>query len=239
MDIPLPAGYLAAAPFDRERHRRLGIPRDVGKFARALNVIYITTAEFPRACHDYPIAFARDGSGNVVPLIVTGLDDGTNLFVDEVGVWAADAYCPAYVRRYPFFTATIAQGGEEQALICVDEETLSKDAPALISASGEPTDRWRELELLITEMDTEQRKTNVFSARLGELDLLEPFEADFHPRGKPPVRVAGLLRVDEQRLRRLNESELASLMREGHLGRIYAHLLSLENFNRLLDRYVA
>ncbi len=52
MEIPLPAGYSSAKPFDRAKHKRLGVPRDAAKFARVLNVIYITTAEFPRACHD-------------------------------------------------------------------------------------------------------------------------------------------------------------------------------------------
>ena len=238
MDIPLPPGYLSAAPFDKERHRRLGIRRDAAKFACVLNVIYITATEFPRACHDYPIAFARDAAENVVPLVVTGLDEAKNLFVDDSGTWARGSYCPAYVRRYPFFTATIADGPGERALICVDEKALSSSAPALVNASGEPTDRWREIELLVTEMDTDQRNTAALCTRIEELDLLEPFEADFRPRGKPPVRVAGLLRVNEQRLGRLDDTELARLMRDGDLGRIYAHLLSFENFNRLLNRYI-
>jgi SapC len=238
MEIPLPPGFRSAVPFDRQAHRRYGIPADAAKFARKLNIIYIATAEFARACHDFPIAFARDGTGNVVPLVLTGLDEATNLFIDERGAWAPGVYCPAFVRRYPFFTATIADDGAERALICVDENALSTDAPSLVDAAGEPTDRWREVELLVTEMDAEQRKTAALCSRLDELDLLEAFEADFHPRGRPEIRVAGLLRVNEQRLGRLHGDDLASLMRDGYLARIYAHLLSFENFNRLLNRYL-
>ena len=239
MEIPLPAGYSSAIPFDRAKHKRLGIPQDAAKFARVLNVIYITTAEFPRACHDYPIAFVRDGTGNVVPIIVTGLSDGTNLFIDERGTWASDTYCPAFVRRYPFFTVTIVDGEQDQALICVDDKALSKDAPALINAAGKETDNWRAVELLVTEMDSEQQNTAALCASLDDLELLEPFEADFHPRGKPQIRVAGLLRVNERRLRSLNDADVLALLQKGHLARIYAHLLSFENFNRLLNRYIA
>ena len=239
MKIPLPAGYASATPFDRAKHKRLGIPPDAAKFASALNVIYITTAEFSRACHDYSIAFVRDGTGNVVPIIVTGLADGTNLYIDEQGVWASDTYCPAFVRRYPFFTVTMAGATEDQALICVDEKALSRDAPALVNAAGEPTGKWRDVELLVTEMDSEQQNTAALCSSIEQLDLLEPFEADFHPRGKPQIRVAGFLWVNERRSRSLSETDVMALMRNGHLARIYAHLLSFENFNHLLNRYIA
>lgn len=240
MDIPLPPGFGSAVPFDKEKHRRLGLGRHLAAFAGKLNFVYVATAEFPRACHDFPVTFARDASGSIAPIAITGMDAGTNLFVEDNGEWASDSYCPAYVRRYPFFTVTVSPtaGDDEQALICVDENALEAGAPALIDATGEPTDRWREIELLITEMDKEQRVTDQFCTHLDALGLFESFDADFHPKGKPPVSVRGLLRVNERKLLEIGESTQVALLREGHLARIYAHLLSLENFNRLLDRYV-
>jgi len=241
MEIPLPPGYASAVPFDKEKHRRLGIASSGAAFARSLNFVYITTAEFPRAGHDYPIAFARDAAGTTVPIVITGMDAGTNLFIDDNDNWDAQTYCPAYVRRFPFFTATLNDAGPDggQALICVDEKALAPDATSLVNAAGEPTKRWREIEVLITEMDKEQRVTDVFCRRLEALDLLEPFDADFHPRGKSLVRVGGMLRVNERRLLALDGNVQIELLREGSLARIYAHLLSLENFNRLLDRYAS
>jgi hypothetical protein len=43
-------------------------------------------------------------------------------------------------------------------------------------------------------------------------------------------------RVAEKNLENLNTAQLKNLMRKGYLGRIYLHLISLENFARLLDR---
>jgi hypothetical protein len=43
-------------------------------------------------------------------------------------------------------------------------------------------------------------------------------------------------RVDEKRIEHLNVSQFKNLAKKGILGRIYAHLLSLENFSRLLER---
>lgn len=241
MDIPQPPGYGSAVPFDKEKHRRLGIASRRALFARHLSFIYVTTAEFPRASRDYPLTFVRDGRGIAAPIIVTGLEPETNLFIDDEGSWSAEHYCPAYVRRYPFFTVTLdnPENPAGEGLICVDESALVRGVDNLIDASGQVTEAWRKFEVLITEMDREQRVTEKFCNTLDELDLFESFDADFHPRGKSPVRVAGLLRVNEKRLLEIDESVQVSLLRDGHLARIYAHLLSLENFNRLLDRYVS
>jgi hypothetical protein len=42
--------------------------------------------------------------------------------------------------------------------------------------------------------------------------------------------------VAEKKLEDLNTAQLKNLMRRGWLARVYMHLLSLENFARLLDR---
>ena len=41
---------------------------------------------------------------------------------------------------------------------------------------------------------------------------------------------------DEKKIEHLNSSQLKNLVKKGILGRIYAHLVSLENFTALLDR---
>ncbi|MFT4563242.1 MAG: hypothetical protein ACI9BW_002996 [Gammaproteobacteria bacterium] len=238
MKIPLPPGYLSAAPFDREHHRKLGVRDGPATFASGLNVIYLSAAEFPLACHYFPIVFAREQAENLVPVALTALDPGSNLFIDALGNWDPQTYCPAYVRRYPFFSATVLNEGKEQSLICVDERGLSSSAPPLINAQGNPTDRFREQELLISEMIKQQQDTERFCRSLFEHDLLEPLEADFHPRGMAEIRVAGLFRVTEQRLRNVHSDSLQALLKQGDLAKIYAHLLSFENFNRLLNRHV-
>ncbi len=53
------------------------------------------------------------------------------------------------------------------------------------------------------------------------------------------MQLTGMHRVDETKIEHLNASQLKNLARKGILGRIYAHLLSLENFARLLRRRAA
>ena len=51
--------------------------------------------------------------------------------------------------------------------------------------------------------------------------------------------VAVMTRVAEAKIEHLNASQLKNLVKKGILSRTYAHLLSLENFARLLDRRAA
>jgi hypothetical protein len=51
-----------------------------------------------------------------------------------------------------------------------------------------------------------------------------------------PLQMTGMYRVVEKNLENLNAAQLKNLMRKAILPRIYLHLISLENFGRLLDR---
>ena len=52
------------------------------------------------------------------------------------------------------------------------------------------------------------------------------------------MNLTGMYRVDEKKMEFLNASQHKNLIKKGVMGRIYAHLISLDNFARLLDRKV-
>ena len=234
-----PPGYATAVPFERDKHGKFGVRGDAAGFARALNAIVITTDEFVRAGRDHPIAFAPGGDGQIFPVVVTGLNSGTNLNVDADGNWDGSTYCPAYVRRYPFFTASVRDGSDECAVVCVDEAALSRDTTPLFDASGQASERWQTYDVLIREMDEAVIRSARFCKRLVEFNVLEPFEVEFHPHSFAPLRVSGLQRIAKNRLHALADTVLALLVRDGYARLMYAHELSLGNFDRLLDRFVA
>ena len=236
MDIPLPPGYRGAAVFDKSQHRRLGVASDAAAFARSLGIIFLTTAEVPRAALDYPVVFIRDAADTIVPVGVVGVEPGANLFIDARNEWDAAAYCPAYVRRYPFFTANV-KGDDARRLICVDDSALINDGQELLNALGELTPRFREIEKLIEEFDREQEKTVTLCRYLTEWELLESFDADFHPQGKPQKRMSGMLRVREESVQKLDAERVVQAAQSGLLKVIYAHILSSQRFDRILNRY--
>ncbi|MBI4693327.1 MAG: SapC family protein [Gammaproteobacteria bacterium] len=240
MAIPAPPGYRAVAPFDKTKHRLRGIHAGAQSFAATLHSFYLTVPEFVPAARSYPIVFARDEANLPQPVVLTGLEPGVNLFVQE-GRWVPEAYCPAYVRRYPFHTARVTDPeGRAQSLILVEESGLDQHAaPVLLDARGEPTPAWDPLRRLIEDFDAAREQTNEFAKLIDDLGLLEPFEADINPNAAPRKRLTGMLRVAEVKLNELPVANLRELMTRGWLARLYAHLMSLDNFAALLDREAA
>ena len=71
---------------------------------------------------------------------------------------------------------------------------------------------------------------------LAQHQLLEPFTMQATPNEAEPLQLTGMFRVAEEKLAQLDGAVLKDLAAKGVLGRIYAHLISLDNFRRLLDR---
>lgn len=229
-----PPGYSALVPLDRSVHRGLGQRAHAARFAATLNAIYLTVPEFIAAARHYPIVFAPAPGGALHPFALVGPGPGRNLFVDEAGDWRAEAYCPAYVRRYPFATVRVDDHGVGKSLVCVDPAGLDATPPHLFDARGEPGAWWQARLRLIEEFDEAQTQTLAFCRTVEALGVLEAFEADLNPDSGQRVRLTGTWRVDEDALRALPGERLAALVRDGTLPRIYAHLMSLDNYTRLL-----
>lgn len=238
MELPTPAGYRGLRPLDREQHRGLGVA-GAGRypFAARLNVIYVTVLEYFRAARHYPIAFARDEVRNEASsVVVTGLVPRQNLFCTADGHWREGVYVPAYVRRYPFFTVGVSgDDGGPDALVCVDEAGLEPSPTPLFDAAGNASAEWQTTETLINDMESAHRLTRNLCRHLDELELMEPFDVQAFPRDGQSRRLRGLSRVNETRLNALGAGDVKELMAAGELSRIYAHLMSLDNFAGLLD----
>jgi len=234
-----PPGYGALAPFDRHRHAGLGLREDRSQhWCASLNSVFLNAVELARASLDYPIAFVREErSGEFLPVAVLGLRAAENLFVDREGRWTPQAYIPAYVRRHPFCIAEIpaADGTDPQRLICVQEDQLAPSASPLLDGRGEATAIWTPLLQLIEAVEGARQQTRAFTHRLEAFGLFTPFDALALPRDGQQLRLQGMHRVDEERLNALGARGLKLLMRKGELRAIYAHLLSLEHFAKLLN----
>lgn len=168
---------------------------------------------------------------------VLGLRQQENLFVDDQGQWLARSYLPAHIRRHPFCITEIpdAQGRAPQRLVCVEQQALRADAPPLFTKAGEPTPAWETVQRLIEAIEAAQQQTRVLCKRLEALGLLTPFDALAMPRGGQRMRLQGLYRVDEEKLSAVPGKDLRMMLRKSELKWTYAHLLSLENFGKLMD----
>ena len=242
MQITPPFGYGEVVPLQKTHRVRLARAGETPAFARGLNAIPISYTEFALVACDYPIVFSSgDGGKSFAPVAVLGMTTGENLFSDGAA-WAKGVYLPAYARRHPFCMARVKLNAMEQQdrLVCVEKSHLDEaGGEALFDAQGAPLPKWQEMQRLLTEYEADLERARELCAVLADYALLEPFTMQARPAQGPQVQLTGMHRVDEKKIEHLNASQFKNLAKKGILGRLYAHLVSLENFARLLERRAA
>ena len=250
--IPMPPGELSGnvlfyskpEPLSRELHGKLGLRRMERPFgfAAASNVVPLTVAEFPVAGICYPIIFAGE---RYQPLAVMGVSAGSNLFVKADGSFEVGAYIPAYIRRYPFVLAS--DQAREQLVVCIDRDAsmLGEDYDlAFFDEKGEPTDYTNGCIQFCNDFETEGRRTESFISLLRELDLFEVKQSTFTPTNPDGTAgqvqpIAEYFAVSEEKLKALSMEKTKALVDNGALGQIYAHLMSLVGWDRLITLALA
>ena len=242
MQIAPPFGYKEVVPFLKTQKVRLLAAGQVPEFAQRANAIPISHSEFQPASRHYPIVFtSAEGGGSPAVVAVLGMTAGENLFGAEGG-WASGTYVPAYARRYPFCMARVNVDKVEQKnrLICVEKSALDDAGESMFDGEGQPSQKWQDLERLLSEYEADLERSREMCAILADYGLLEPFSMQATLKAdKAKMQMTGMQRVAEKKLEDLNAAQLKNLMRKGILARIYMHLLSLENFGKLLDRKAA
>ena len=243
MQIAPPFGFKEIVPLNRSQKIRLLAPGEVPEFARALNAVPVSYTEFALVAREYPIIFTAAGDAKSYSAVAAlGMQNGENLY-NQGGAWASGAYVPAYVRRFPFCMSrvTIDKVEQKNRLICVEKSHIDdKAGEALFDAKGQPTEKWKAIEQLLTEYEGDLGRGQEMCGILADYSLLEPFTMQARMnKGGDPLAVTGMFRVAEAKIEHLNASQLKNLVKKGILSRIYAHLLSLDNFAKLLDRKAA
>jgi len=242
MDIKPPYGYQEIVPLTKQHRVLLPVERKLPVVFRKLTALPLSYTEFAVASRDYPIAFvSSDGYQNFIAMAVLGMENQQNLFVTADEGWDAGVYLPAYVRRYPFCMTRVTVDGQEQPerVACVEKRAINDKGEPLYDAKGEPLPAWEERRKLLFEYEADLVRSEEMSRTLAGLGLLETFTMQAIPNQGEPLAMTGMYRVSEEKLAGLAPEKLKELMQKGILARVYAHLISLSNFGRLLDRRAA
>lgn len=241
-----PPMYGELAPLDREAHKNLKLDTAKPVVSRVAdqNSVFLAAVEFGDACKEFPIVFVRagepgaDGKPPVAPLAVLGLKAGSNLFVNG-DKWDAN-YVPAYVRRYPFAMARL-DGNANNLAVCFDSkwEGFGETTGEALFNNGEPTEFLLNARTFLENFEQEAERTRLICNLLVEMDLLQDmrFEATL-PNGEK-LDVEGFLALDEKKYSELADDKVLQLHRNGLIGLIELHRLSMGNMNRLAARYAA
>lgn len=243
MNISPPFGYPEISALSKNQRVVLTAVGETPDFCRNQNAMPISYSEFARISHDYPIVFISSDEGETFGAVaLLGLQPGQNLFVGNDGVWDKSVYVPAYVRRYPFCMAKVNVDNVVQGerIVCVAQQSVDEEkGEALFDAEGAALPVWVEIEKLLHEYETDLARSEEMCVLLKQYDLLEPFTMQAEPIIGAAIQLTGMYRIIEPRLEALSDEQLRQLVKTGVMGRLYTHLLSLDNFGRLLDRNVA
>ena len=232
--------YQRPEPLAKELHSNLGVKRMDGPFgfAKTGHAIPLTVGEFPLSAVTGPIIFVGDEK---LPIAVMGLNAGENMFVKDDGTFESGIYIPAYVRRYPFVFAN--DDANKQMVLCIDrgaEFIVDKgyDMP-FFDEKGEPTEYTKNCIDFCNNFEVERQRTMSFVQVLKDLDLFETKTATFTMANGDgtmgePQKIADYFGVSEDKLNKLPSEKLVELRDNGALGQIYAHLLSLVGWDRLI-----
>lgn len=229
-----PLFYRELQPLNSVAHADWRLKSGDVAFAAESPFVPIVAEEIAAAARSYPVVFAGD---TTQPVVILGLER-RNLFLDDDGRWAPDAYLPAYVRRYPFaFIHTPDPDGFVLAIDAGSErvDRSGSDGMALFE-DGKPSALTREALEFCKAVQIDAVATTLFTNALKAQDLLIDRRADATLPDGRKLGVDQFQIVDAEKFAALSDDVVLDWHRKGWLALVHFHLASLERFSVLLNR---
>lgn len=233
--------YKQPQPLSPEEHGGLGVkPIDQPfGFMREAHAIPVTVTEFGFCASSYPVIFVGDER---TPVAVMGIRQGQNLFVGADGRVNEDFYVPAFARRYPFVFA--ADDTSDRLILCVDRQApmVTNQPEVPFFQNGQPSQFTNDAIEFCKEFERQRRATGDFVKMIRDLNLFEQKTVTFQPRNPdgseagPTQKIADYWAISEERLNQLPNDKFLELKANGAIGAVYAHLVSLLNWQRVVNR---
>ena len=234
----LPVFYKDLRPLSSNEHASWRAKRmEAAPFLANQHAVPITVDEFVLAQRYYPIVFSV--GPNPVPIVLMGLNEGVNTFVDAEGKLRGDTYIPAYVRRYPFLLARLRPDREELSL-CFDPSSgvlgeFDEGEPLFVD--GKPSEAVQGVLNFCEQFEQAGQRTGAFMQELMEAKVLIDGEVSIQVTGiEKPFVYRGFQMVSEEAMRELRGDVLRKMAKNGMLPLIYAHLFSMSLMRDLFNR---
>lgn len=224
-------------PLDSAKHRNLRINVDPNySHVSHQNMAPLLASEFLQASTNFPIVFVKQSeTGKFKSVGLLGLDATENLIFSNNKV--RSHYIPVNIRRYPF-AAGAKTADESEMILCIDENSAllnDKEGVEIFDEDGAPSKSTQQVTTLLTDILAKDAATDIFISFLVENDLLQPAEVKL-TLGKEGMRqLNGLYKIDEEALNDLSDDEVLTIYKRKYFAAIYAHLASLNQFERLLQ----
>ena len=239
-----PLFYKNPIPLLKDRHANSGVTSvENFAFAKGSNTIPVNFPEFMQLAKYYPIVFSSNDSP--VPLVVTGLDNNKNVFINNSGAWEDGFYVPAYIRRYPFAFTSAPVSDSDQLILCVDEDSdrfvaqAKKTHLRFFEKDLEATTTLQNILRFCEQYHRDNIATGAFCKKLNDMGLLVERKISLGlGDGAAPAELYGFKTIDEEKFNNLDVKILQEWHQQGVLGFIYFHIMSGGNWRNLVERHL-
>lgn len=224
-------------PLNNEKHRDLKVTAAVN-IARIKNeyLLPLIIQEFIVVATEYPIVFVKhEHTGAFQAVAMLGIESKENLFC-KGDRWDG-LYIPRLIRNHPF-SLVFKDEKKEEFMLCIDEAYQPyklQDAHALFDIKGEQTEYLKKLVANMVSDAENIQLTASFVSYLAEKELLIANRLSIEIENEKR-NIDGLYIIDETKLNALSMEVFEQLRQRGVLPAIYAHMSSLHQIPRLINR---
>ena len=209
-------------------------------FVKTELMVPIFSFELLDAVSQIPLVFKRNNE-SIQLYGLMGLEENTNLFVDQRGLWRS-RFMPAALKSFPFRIVNVKEKGE--VMLVLDDESwfdVKSKNNAIFNEDGSHTSLLEGYIKLLRDIRICQTEISKACELMEKFGLLEPFcltlkneDGRLRVQGTP-TEEGGILRIRTKTFDDLDEKKFNELRKCGALAFIYAHLFSMSALTELLN----
>ena len=226
-------------PLNVEQHKSLGYTEKYGsEYGHQVGAVIILPNEFAKAQREYPILFRKNfETGRFFPVVLLGLEENENLFLDENSIWTT-RYIPHAMKQGPFIIGLQQQETEQKLIVYVDvndSRIQQNTAPALFNADGTSSTTLNEIrDVLLARHEGSEWLEPMIDAFL-KYDLLERVIIEIDLADGASIKFDAGYTVHIEKLMALENDAVIELHKSGFLSLAYNVADSVNNIQSLID----
>lgn len=220
--------------FSLEKHKDYYVSiNEKYSHASRLHMVSIVPSEIAKVALNFPVSFVKSKQGSYQMVAILGLQAGSNVFIEN-GHFDT-VYVPQNIAKFPFSLAKNTQG---DVVMAVNPDALNTKGigTALVSNDGQPSEYIISKRKQLMSLAEQEAFSSQFIEKLNELGLFTEQSFKFDLGDGEKKQISGFFSVDRDLLNTLDDESLLLLQKNGMLKAIYSHLISLGQFQRLIDK---
>ena len=230
----LPLFFKRIVGVDPSLHGTLRLDRNAGfRFAAETQFVPLGLSEIEAAANDYPVLFTT--GAEPIPVALLGLQHGSNLFLQADGEWQRDCYVPACVRAFPF---VFMKGTTSDDLFLGMEpnaDCLRSDSGDPLFEDGKPSTALNDAIAFGAAYRQDLIAAALFAHVLDAAGVLDQQDANITFVSGVTASIRAFKMLNRERLQKVNDETFLDWRRSNWIPPLYAHLLSVGRWRRLMD----